>query len=199
MIDDMQRGWFTQIVPNPDTFNIQHVWEIEDDNGDFHLYCGTDQGMVFELMADDSLNWVNETGQERAITMEIQTPFIRAGATAESRELEGTSGRVTPRLIELRVKEANGAAHTWAVTVDTSDSASENATLRDTQTLTFAFAAGQSLLRLPTKDLVPGEYIRLTLINSEKDKDLQVMGLKMYYHTRPSQYTVVTGVPGGQN
>jgi hypothetical protein len=199
MIDDMRRGWFTQLVPNPDTFNILHVWEIEDANGDFHLYCGTDKGMVFELFADDALNWVNETGQSRAITMELQTPFIRAGATEEARALQGTSGRVTPRLIELRVKEANGAAHTWQITVDTSDSASENASLRDTQTLTFNFAAGQSLLRLPTQDLTPGEYMRIKLVNSEKDKDLQIMGLKIFYHTRPSQYTVVSGTAGGQN
>lgn len=199
MIDDMRRGWFTQVVPNPDTFNILHIWEIEDDNGDFHLYAGTDRGMVVELMADDSLNWVNETGQSRAITMELQTPFIRAGATEEAMAKEGVSGRVTPRFIELRVKEANGAAHTWSVTVDTSDSASENATLRGTQVLTFDFAAGQSLLRLPTQDLIPGEYIRLTIINSEKDKDLQIMGLKLFYHVRPSQYSVVSGAPGGQN
>lgn len=198
MLDDVTKGWFSQVIPNPSDFNILHVWEVEDSNGDYKLYCGTDKGMVFELFADDSLNWLNETGQSRAIELNVQTPFIRAGATPEAKELMGASGRVVPRLVEFRVKEANGAAHEWNVRVETSDSAAENATVRDTQDITFSFPAGVSLLRLPTQDLTPGEYMRLTLTNSEKDKDLQIMGVKVYYMVRPSQYTV-TSFPGGQN
>lgn len=198
MLDDVTKGWFSQLVPNPPEFNILHVWEVEDSNGDFKLYCGTDAGMVAELFSDDSLNWVDETGKARPIEMNVQTPFIRAGATPEARELFGTSGRVTPRLIEFRVKEANGAAHEWTITVETSDSAAENATVRDSQTITFAFPAGVSLLRLPTQDLTPGEYIRLTLNNAEKDKDLQIMGVKVWFLVRPSQFTV-TAFPAGQN
>jgi hypothetical protein len=180
------------------------MWEVEDDNGDFQFYAGTAGGMVHRMMDSASLNWTDDDGAERAITMETLTPYMRLGATAEAVELFAQSGRVVPRYIELRIKEASGLAHQWTLTVDTSDSAAENATVRDTQDITYDFLAGQSLLRLPTQDLVPGEYMRVRLINSEKDKDLQVMGLKIFYHVRPGQYAVYgspDGVPGagGQN
>lgn len=197
MIDEVRQGWFSQIVPNPTTFNIQHIWEVEDSNGAFKLYAGTEGGMVHELFSPDSLNWLDDQGQSRAITMEVLLPYMRLGATEQAVAMEGTSGRVVPRQIELRVKERTGAAHTWTVTVDTSDSASENAPVRDTQDLTFDFQAGQSLLRLPTQDLTSGEYIRLRLTNSEKDKDLQIMGIKIYYRVRPGQFTVAGASGGG--
>lgn len=196
MIDEVRQGWYSQIVPNPTTFNLQHVWEVENSDGDFRLYGCTTGGMVHELLSDTALNWVDDNGAERAITMDVQTAYMRLGATEEAMGLTGNSGRVVPRLIELRIKESNGEAHTWTVTVDTSDSASENATVRDTEDLTFDFLAGQSLLRLPTQDLTPGEYLRLRLVNEEKGKDLQIMGIKIYYHVRPGQFAV-TGVAGG--
>jgi hypothetical protein len=198
MIDDVRRGWFSQMVPNPTTFNIMHTWEIEDSVGDFKYYAGGDDGMVYELMADDSLNWVSANGAERAIALEIKTAFMRLGAIPEVLETEGVSGRVTPRFIELRAKENTGAAHTWTVTVETSDSADESATVRDSQDITFEFPAGVSLLRLSPQDLTSGEYVRLTIKNEEKDKDLQIMGVKIYYHVRPGQFNV-TGAAGGQN
>ncbi len=196
MIDEVRRGWFSQIVPDPATFDTQHIWEIEDSDGEFKLYASTSGGMVHEMMSSDSLNWIDDQGQERAVTMDIQTAYMRLGVTEEAIGLTGSSGRVVPRFVELRAKEDNGAAHTWTVTVDTCDSASENATVRDTQDLTFDFKAGQSLLRLPTQDLIPGEYMRLRLVNSELDKDLQVMGVKIYYLVRPGQFAV-TGEAGG--
>lgn len=196
MIDEIKQGWYSQIVPNPTSFNIQHVWEVEDSNGDFKLYAATSGGMVHELLSNSSFNWLDDQGKSRAITMDVQTAYMRLGATEEAITLSGYSGRVIPRFIELRIKENNGLAHTWTVTVDTSDSASENAEIRDTQDITFDFIAGQSLLRLPTKDLIAGEYVRLRLQNAEKDKDLQIMGVKVYYYVRPGQFAV-TGTAGG--
>jgi hypothetical protein len=201
MIDDVRSGWFGQVIPNPTTFNILQIWEIEDSTGAPRLYCGTDQGMVLELMAEDSLNWVDSSGAERAITLEITSPYLRLGATEEALELEGVSGRVTPRWVELRIKENNGAAHKWTLTVDTCDSASENAEVKDTKDVTYSFPAGCSLMRLSVQDIVPGEYLRFTLKNEEKDKDVQIMGVKISYHVRSGQYAV-TGSPvggGGQN
>jgi len=195
MIDEVRQGWFSQIEPNPTTFNIQHLWEVEDSNGNFKLYAATSGGMVHEMLSEDSFNWLDDQGKSRAITMEVLLPYMRLGVTEEAVALTGCSGRVVPKEIELRIKENNGLAHTWTVTVDTSDSASENASVRDTQDIIFDFKAGQSLLRLPTQDLIPGEYVRLRLINSEKDKDLSIMGVKIYYLVRPGQY-IVTGVSG---
>lgn len=196
MIDDTSKGWFTQLeFPEQANLNILHMWEIEDEDGEHRLYGGTAGGQVMELMAEDSMNCVSDTGQVRPLTMELLTPYMRLGATDQAYKLTGTTGRVVPRFIEVRIKENTGAAHTWAVTVDTSDSASENAAVRDTQTLTFDFLAGQSLLRLPTQDLIPGEYVRLRLVNEELNKDLQIMGVKIFYMVRPSQYAV-TGASG---
>jgi hypothetical protein len=155
--------------------------------------------MVFELFSDNSLNWVDAAGQTRAITMEIQTAFTRLGGKGGSpydAQYEAATGRVSPRFIELRAKENTGAAHTWTVTVETSDSASENATIRATTDIIFAFPAGVSLLRLSMQDLIPGEYVRLTVKNEEKNKDLNLMGLRIDYHLRPGQYAV-TGSPAG--
>jgi hypothetical protein len=56
-------------------------------------------------------------------------------------------------------------------------------------------------MRLSVQDIVPGEYLRFTLKNEEKDKDVQIMGVKISYHVRSGQYAV-TGSPvggGGQN
>lgn len=201
IIDDVTKGVFSQIVPNPATQNIQHVWEIEDANGDNKLYASTSGGQVYELMADDSFDWLNETGQRRAIEMRLRTPFIRLGFTPDAAQSEGTTGRVTPRLIELRIKEMNQAAHTWTLTVETSDSSDENATVRDSQDITFAFGAGQSLLRIPPQDLTPGEFVRFTLVNNETGKDLILTGMKVWYHVRPGQFVVTSTQVGaaGQN
>ena len=196
MLDDIRRGWFAQIIPNPATFDIQHVWEIEDSSGNFKIYGATSGGMVHELMADGAMNWIDDGGQERAITMEIQTAYMRLGATEEAMALTGDSGRVYPRYIELRIKENNGGAHTWVATVDTCDSASENAEIKATADITFDFLAGQSLMRLSTADLTPGEYMRIKLVNSEKDVDVSIMGVKLYYKVRAGQFQV-EGVSGG--
>jgi hypothetical protein len=195
MIDDTSKGWFSQIDYAPTDLNILHMWEIEDEDGEHRLYAGTSGGQVMELMAEGQMNVINDTGQVRALVMDIMTPYMRLGATEMAWKLTGNTGRVMPRFIELRIKENNGAAHTWTVTVDTSDSASENAAVRDTQNITFDFLAGQSLLRLPTKDLIPGEYVRLRLVNEELNKDLSIMGVKIQYLVRPGQFAV-TGASG---
>jgi hypothetical protein len=196
VVDEIRQGNFGQIVPNPTSFNIQHVWEVEDSNGDTKLYAGTTGGMVHEMMAEGQLNWADDQGQERPMNMEFTTPYMRLGALPQAMEYAGETGRVIPRLIELRIKENSGLAHSWTCTVDSCDSASENAEVRDTQDLTFDFIAGQSLMRLPTQDLIPSEYVRLTLKNEQKDVDVQVMGIKVYYFVKPGQYLVV-GVSGG--
>lgn len=198
MVDEIKKGWFSEIVMAPSDLNILHVWEIEDANGDFIFYASSDKGMVFELFSPTSLNWVNETGQSRAIEMLLQTPFMRLGANPDSKELEGTTGRVTPRLIELRIKEQSGLAHEWTVTIETSDSAAEDAVVRDTQVMTFTFPAGVSLIRIAPLDLTSAEYVRLTIQNTQKDKDLRIMGCKVFYKVRPGNY-VVDGEAGGQN
>jgi hypothetical protein len=177
------------------------MWEMEDNNGDHKLYGCTSGGMVFEFMADDAANWTDEAGKQRAITFEVQTAYLRLGDLPQAIEFAGETGRISPRLIELRVKENEGKAHSWKVTLDTSDSSSEAATPRDTQEMTFSFAAGQSLLRLPPQDLVPGEFLRIKIVNEQKDVDVSITGVKIYFFVKPGQFTITGDQArhGGQN
>lgn len=203
-IDDISQGWFSQIVPSPSTFNIVSMWEIEDSNGAFRLHCGTDAGMVFEFMNPETLNWVNETGQTRPIEMQLQTPYMRLGDVGGGgpydQQYQAATGRITPRFVELRAREASGKAHNWTILVETSDSSAEGATPRDSKTMNFQFPAGVSLLRLSLADITPAEYIRLTITNADRDVDVAITGLRMEYNIRPGQFAV-TGAQargGGQ-
>jgi hypothetical protein len=208
-MDDISKGWYSQIVPSPATFNIQCAWEVEDNNGDFIMYVSTALGQVFEFN-NTELDWLDETGQRRPVTMVLQTAFMRLSAnTVDSqlvgtsvRQLEGVTGRITPRFIELRSKERNNASQIWTVLVETADSASENATIRDSKTITFNFLAGQSLQRKSIDPLIGGEFVRVTFTNAELGKDIDWMGSKIWFHARPAQFVVddtSAAGAGGQN
>tara|TARA_R110000751_G_scaffold5489_3_gene25000 strand:+ start:5891 stop:8404 length:2514 start_codon:yes stop_codon:yes gene_type:complete len=196
MIDEVRKGWFSQIVPNPSSLNYTHVWEAETEAGQFKLYASTSGGQVHELMADGALNWTDDSKAVRPIELEIQTPYVRLGVRPDAAGRLGQSGRSSPRLVELRAKEANGLSHSWEVLIETCDSASENATVRDSATLTFDFLPGQSLMRISPQDIVPGEYCRFRVRHSEKDRDVSLMGFSVKYLTRPGQFQV-QGVSGG--
>jgi len=196
MIDEVKQGWYSQIIPNPTSLNFTHAWEAETAAGQFKLYACTTGGQVHELMADDSLNWKDDLGRERPIALEIQTPYVRLGAQPGAMQKLGQSGRSSPRMIELRAKEASGLAHTWTVLIETCDSAAENAEVRDSTTLTFDFLPGQSLMRISPQDIVPGEYCRFKITHNQTDRDVSLMGMSVKYLTRPGQFQV-QGVQGG--
>ncbi len=77
-----------------------------------------------------------------------------------------------------------------------SDWRGDDVAARDSKTLTFDFIAGQGLMRLSVQDFTGGEYLRLTVANTQKDVDIALTGLKIYYTTRPGQFQV-EGVSGG--
>ena len=195
-IDEIRKGSFSQIIPNPTSFNIQAMWEIEDSDGDFKLYAATKGGMVHEMLSENSLNWLDDQGQSRPVNFEMRTAFMRLGATEESLSLTGTSGRITPRYIELRATEATGLAHTWTVVVESGDSPGDAVAPRGSKTMTFDFLAGQGLMRLSVQDMTSAEYLRLTITNTQKDVDVALTGVKVYYNVRPGQFQV-EGVSGG--
>ena len=201
LVDEVRQGWFNQIEANPATFDIQAMWEVEDDNGDHKLYGCTSGGMVHSFMEPDAANWTDDDGKQRAITFEMQTARLRLGDMPVAVELTGESGRVSPRLIELRAKERTGKAHSWTVTLSTCDSSADAATPRDTQEMTFNFDAGKSLMRLPPQDLTPGEFLQVKVTNSQKNVDVAITGIRIFFMVRPGQF-VVTGSQlgsGGQN
>jgi hypothetical protein len=178
--DKVEEGWWSTIaLPVGVTLNFLDAEEIEDSNGDFRLYVGATDGMVYELFNENSKNWVGPTGTTYPIVTTFQTPYIRAGEAGK--EGEGVTGRVSPRFIELRV---DGDPCTWDVTIETADGP-EQATARDTYTGSLVFGANNSLVRYPiTQDLTPGTYFRLTLTNSQADVFSQVLAARVFFHVR---------------
>jgi len=205
-VDDIRKGKFGNIIPNPTSLNYMHTFELEDADGEPHIYACGDDGMVYEFFADDTYDWVDASGSVRAMTAEFHTTYMRLAAMESplskegttGRELEGTTGRVQPTFIELRAKEANQAAHTWTVTVESSDGPDSDGTSRHSVDIDFEFPAGVSLLRMPVPNLIPAEYIRVKVKNEELGKSLTVSGLKVYWHQKAGQFAVY-GTPAGQN
>jgi hypothetical protein len=189
---DLVNGWWWNL-DLPSDVDILDAEEIEDANGDFHMYAGGNDGMVYELFDKTKKNFVNATGTETAITTEFQSKYVRAGdrvqAPATQTHLEGSSGRDDPRWIELR--RAGSDVSNWTVTIDTANGPDNDATPRDTTTVTVAFSATDSLKRVPIPGtLTPAEYIRIAVKNEEKDVDDIILAVRIYYHLRPGQFEV---------
>lgn len=188
-LDQVGAGWWWELSL-PSTINPLHVAEVEDTDGDFHLYMGGDDGMLYELFDEDSKNWVRVDGQEVAIETTFQTKYIRLGSTDEVQNSQGYTGRVLPRFVELRWDGDLPAV--WTVTVDTADG-DEQPTPTDTETLTFTFTSTvgkSSLLRLPVPMTQPAEFVRLTVSNSQEDVGGSVTGLRMYYRILPGAFPI---------
>lgn len=188
-LDQVAAGWWWELEL-PSTINPQHVAEIEDANGDFHLYMGGDDGMLYELFDEDSKNWVRVDGQAVAIETTFQTKYIRLGNTDEAQNAQGYTGRALPRFVELRWDGDLPA--TWTVTVDTADG-DDQTTPTDTASLTFNFTSTvgkSSLLRLPVPMTQPGEYVRLTVANSQLGVAGVITGLRLYYRVFPGAFPV---------
>ena len=183
--DDISKGWWWQIVL-PDSLDILHVQEIEDTNGTFHLYAGAIDGQIYELFEPNSKNWATLNGTE-AIVTEVQTKFFRPGNLGG--EVEGVTGRCTPQLIELR---HSGDPTTWVVTIETANGSSQD-TATDSVTVTIPFGVNESLLRYPVKQIQPGEYVRLTLKNSDNNVSSTLLGVRLYFHVQPGQFPIETG------
>jgi len=188
-LDQVAAGWWWELSL-PSTINPLHVAEVEDTNGDFHLYMGGDDGMLYELFDEDSKNWVRVDGQTVAIETTFQTKYIRLGSTDDVQNAQGYTGRVLPRFVELRWDGDLPA--TWTVTVDTADG-NDQATPTDTETLTFNFTTTvgrSSLLRLPVPMTQPAEFVRITVSNSQLDVAGIITGLRMYYRVQPGAFPV---------
>lgn len=194
-IDEIRNGWYSKIVL-PSGLSFVSSEEIEDTDGNFKLYVGGDDGMLYELYAEDADNWVNASGTESAVDFQMRTIFIRPGPAAA--ELEGETGRVVPRFIELRMNEPNQKAVTFTIKVETSDSQADDATIRDSQDIEFAFSSGRSLVRLPTTDLTPAEFVRFTISTSDLNVDPRIYGLKLWFHVLPGQHVVPGDDFGGR-
>ena len=186
-VDDVQKGWWWQL-DLPSSQNFLHVHEIEDSNGDFHLYAAADDGMVYELFAQNEKNWTLVDGTTQAITTQFQTKYIRAASNEGGSE--DFSGRILPRMIEIR--HDGDADMTWTVVVETA-TGPDQATATSSTTVPVVFGEDETLMRYPIPATIqPGEYVRLTLTNSDSSKAGGVTGLRLYFIPRPGQFPIET-------
>lgn len=176
-IDDVNQGqWSEMSLGNG--VNILDAEEIEDSNGDFHVYAGAADGMIYELLDGDSKNFVNASGTTSAIDTIIQTAFIRPGEAGL--ETEGATGRVWPRYIEMRT---SGDASTWEITIDTADGPLDSP--RDTQVLNMSFTAGDSLRRYAVPAMTSANYIRFKFRNNQADVSSRILAARCYFKVVP--------------
>lgn len=185
-VDDLNKGWWWQL-DLPSSINLLHIAEIEDSNGDFRLYAGGDDGMVYELFKSGEKNWTLADGSTEAITTQFRTKYLRAAEP--DNPTEEYTGRILPRMLELRYSGDQDA--TWTALIETSNSNSQGTAL-DNTTITFLFRENEGFLRLPVPAITPGEYVRITVTNSEKDIAGTITGMKLYFQPRPGQYPLIS-------
>lgn len=179
-IDDINQGYWTTLEL-PANLNIISSVEIEDDNGDHRLYATSDDGMVFELFAEGATDWVDANGALSPVVTRFQTPYLRLGELGT--ESQGVSGRVEPQFVELRVQ--NNTNCTWNVTLESADGPSQEQA-RDSQDLDLEFGTNNSLMRYRvTSHFHSGDYIRLTISNSEQAVSCEVLGVRIYFKVHP--------------
>lgn len=179
-IDDISVGFWTELNI-PSAINILDTEEVEDSNGDFKIYAGGDDGMVYELFASGANNWIDADGNETAVVTKITTPYLRLGELGA--EVEGVIGKVVPQFIEVRTK---GDATTWSVTIDMADGVDQDSP-SESKTIDVDFTAGQALRRkpIPSPSLAARNYVRLTLENSDLDVSSTLLAVRLYFHVRP--------------
>jgi hypothetical protein len=189
---DLINGWWWTLSL-PSNVNILDAEEIEDPNGDSHLYGSGDDGMVYELFDSNEQNFIDADGNASAIESEFQSKYIRPGdkvqAPATPTHLEGSSGRVDPIWIEVR--RSGSGASTWTSTIDTANGPSTDATPRSTVDVTISFTGDQSLKRVAIpSSLVAAEYIRVKMNNNQLNVSDAILAVRVYYHLRPGQFEV---------
>ena len=195
-IDDMRNGWFSTIKLDSNlNFKILDAQEIEDSNGQFHLYIGGSDGMVYELFAEDSYDWVDATGKKYPIEMKYSTIYLRAGSTpipiSEVRQEPLTvTGRVNMRLVEARGYELNGKAFNIDCILSMANGPDDNNTkIRETKTITMNFPQNSSLQRY-SLDMHSDEFVKVMISNKESGITPIIYGVRIYFMPRPGQYPV---------
>ena len=186
-VDEVNAGnWSTLSFGN--SVNILDAEEVEDANGDSHIYAGAADGMIYELFNNTSKNFVNASGTSSAIDTIIQTAYIRPTDQEGVGDMEGASGRVEPRWMEVR---AFGDAATWTVTIETADGPLET-TARSTTTLSMAFASGDSIMRYPVPPLTPANYLRFKFQNAQANVSSRLLAARCEFHVRPREGQKIT-------
>ena len=186
-VDEVGQGWWWKLRL-PESVNVLDMAEIEDADGETHLYFGSTDGMVYELFDRDSKNWATATDAE-AITTTLASKWFRLGQLGEGSDQ--ATGRVSPRLIEVIT---DGDPCTWTILIETATGPDQE-TATSSTTIPVVFGdANEKLMRYPIKNtLQPGEYIRITATQDTIDVDSRLLALRLYFHVQPGQFVVETG------
>jgi hypothetical protein len=186
-VDEVGQGWWWKLNL-PTTVNILDMEEVEDSDGEQHVYFGSTDGMIYELFDRDSKSWATATSSE-AISTQIATKWLRLGQLGEGSDQ--ATGRVAPRLIEVIT---SGDACTWTVLIETA-TGPDQATATSSVSVPVVFGdTNEKLMRYPIKNtLQPGEYVRVTATQDTTDISSQLLALRLYFHVQPGQNPVETG------
>jgi hypothetical protein len=183
-IDEVGQGYWSEVVtPTEANLNFLDATEIEDSNGDFQILAGGADGMIYRLFNDSSKNWVDAEGVTYAIDTQIRTHYMRVGNLGG--EVELATGRIAPHTVEMRI--GNDDACIWTAIVETARGISQTLAL-DSATLSMQFGLNNSLIRqrIPSGETTPGEYVRLTWQNAEKDVYTKLLASRFFYHVQPA-------------
>ena len=187
-VDDILKGQWWQL-DLPDSFNPQCVEEMEDTDGDTHLWAGDENGMIYELFDQGVKRFqLAAGGTYEVITTVMTTKYFRLGDLGE--ETEGVTGRAAPRFIEIR---HDGDAATWDVLIETAQGPNQT-TATSSATVNVVFAAGEDCRRYPVPHtLQPGDYVRLTFTNDDEGVgsvgvNSYITGVRLYFHVQSGQF-----------
>jgi len=188
-IDAVETGYWTTIdTPSAAALNFLSAVEMEDSNGDFQIWAGGDDGMIYRLFDPSSKNWVDAAGVTYAIDTQIETPYMRAGMLGA--EVELATGRVNPHSVELRT--GSDDACVWTCTISTAKGL-DQVLASDSSTISMQFGANNSLIRqrIPSSTSTPDEYVKLKFANAEKDVYTKISAARLYYHVSPGKFDVL--------
>lgn len=186
-VDEVGQGWWWKLSL-PSSVNILDLEEIEDSNGDLHVYFGGSDGMIYELFDRNSKNWATATGSE-AITTTITTKWLRLGQLGEQSDF--ATGRASPRFIEM---VTDGDPCTWNITIETAVGPNQ-AVATSSVTIPIVFADdNERLMRYPIKNILqPGECVRITATQDTPNVTSRILALRLYFHVQPFTGAIETG------
>lgn len=191
--DDARTGVGWSELELPANLNILHTTEVEDSDGESHLYAGAEDGMVYELFAEDSYNWVDANGTETPIISSFGTHYMRLGALGVETQI-GT-GRCRPRFVELRAEELNGQDCVWNVLIETAYGSNNDAFSLGQENMEFNIPGETAFYRLSCDpaQTSPASHIRISVTNSELNVATLFYGLRIYLIILPDQRPIETG------
>lgn len=186
-VDEVGQGWWWKLNL-PSTVNILGMAEVEDSDGEPHIYFGSTDGMIYQLFDRAAKSWATASSTE-AISTVITTKWLRLGQLGEGSDQ--ATGRVQPRLIEVI---AEGDACTWTILIETATGPDQTTATSSVSVPVVFGDSNERLMRYPVKNTVqPGEYVRVTATQATTGVDSQLLALRLYFHVQPGQFPVESG------